>query len=992
MPVGEAHQAGVGFAIKSKIVQQLEFLPKGINSRLMSLRINLSHERFATLISAYAPTLTASDSCKDQFYEELSRVIDSVPRQDKLFLLGDFNARVGRDSTAWCKVIGHHGLGKENSNGTLLLTTCSKSNLVITNTIYQQSNKYKTTWMHPRSNHWHLLDYVIVRQRDLQDIRLTRVMRGCGSWSDHRLVRCTTSLTIRPKQRRQRSVAVKKLCVERLLVDQTRSQFYAKMEESLADTIATDDTESFWSDLKTKAYNCASEVLGHAKRKHQDWFDENDTTIQPLLDYMHKAHLDWINDKTSKFKKKSYVVLRQEVQTKLRSMKDNWWLQKAEDLQTAADKHDMKSFYCGLKSVFGPQAKSTTPILSEDGSSLLTKHEDILQRWADHFYLVLNRPSVVDITVLDEIPQLSEKSQLAPAPDIDEVTDAIQQISSGKASGSDGLPAEIFKCGGETMTERLTQLYSLIWQRQSVPQDFKDATIIHLYKRKGERSVCDNHRGISLLSIAGKILARVIFNRMTTHITSSILPESQCGFRSGRGTADMIFTARQLQEKCREQHKDLYMIFVDLTKAFDTVNRDLLWKLLLKIGCPRNLVNIIVSFHDGMSAQVIDSGDSSKPFEVKNGVKQGCVLAPLLFNVYFSMMLHVAFSNCDKGIYLQSRSDGSIFNLRRFNAKTKVKDILSRDLLFADDCALVAHNLEDIQSIMDCFAHAAQRFGLTVSLKKTEILFQPRPGTPYIPPVVRVYGTPLRSVDRFVYLGSTLSQTPVIDAEISLRLCKAGTAFGNLTRRLWNEHGVSIATKVKVYRAVVITTLLYGCETWTIYKRHLKRLDHFHMGCLRKIANVKWQDQLPNTEVLRKCNIPGLEALLVQSQLRWCGHLVRMDDNRLPKAVFYGQLKEGFRTAGGQKLRFKDTLKANLKSCGIDPSNWEKVAVDRSLWRSYCNQSVGHFEDNRVQVLQQKRLQRKTVVSSKSGNYTCDICGRLCTAKIGLWRHRQTHK
>ena len=92
-------------------------------------------------------------------------------------------------------------------------------------------------------------------------------------------------------------------------------------------------------------------------------------------------------------------------------------------------------------------------------------------------------------------------------------------------------------------------------------------------------------------------MARIILNRLTKHVSDNILPETQCGFRSRRGTTDMIFTARQLQEKCHEHHGDLYIVFVDLTKAFDSVNRNLSWRLLGKIGCPCNLVNIIRSFH-----------------------------------------------------------------------------------------------------------------------------------------------------------------------------------------------------------------------------------------------------------------------------------------------------------------------------------------------------------------------------------------------------------
>ena len=166
-----------------------------------------------------------------------------------------------------------------------------------------------------------------------------------------------------------------------------------------------------------------------------------------------------------------------------------------------------------------------------------------------------------------------------------------------------------------------------------------------------------------------------------------------------------------------------------------------------------------------------------------------------------------------------------------------------------------------------------------------------------------------------------------------MHLSRAGVAFGNLTRRLWNEHGITTATNVRVYKAVVITTLHYGCETWTLYRRHIKQLDQFHMRCLRKIGNIKWQDMVHNTEVPKKCNMPGIEALLLQAQPRWCGHIVRMKNDRIPRAVIYGQLTEGSRTASGQKL---GTLKSNLKFCNIDTSNWESYASDTSLWRSYC--------------------------------------------------------
>ena len=158
-----------------------------------------------------------------------------------------------------------------------------------------------------------------------------------------------------------------------------------------------------------------------------------------------------------------------------------------------------------------------------------------------------------------------------------------------------------------------------------MPQDTRDSNIITLYKNMGERNDRDNYRGISLLSIVGKVFARVILIRLQK-LAERIYPESQCGFRAERSTIDMVFSLRQLHEKCREQHVPLYTAFIDLSKAFDLVNRDGLFKVLPKIGCPPKLQCMIESFHTDTKGTVQFNGCSSEPFEFRSGVKQGCVL------------------------------------------------------------------------------------------------------------------------------------------------------------------------------------------------------------------------------------------------------------------------------------------------------------------------------------------------------------------------------
>ena len=242
------------------------------------------------------------------------------------------------------------------------------------------------------------------------------------------------------------------------------------------------------------------------------------------------------------------------------------------------------------------------------------------------------------------------------------------------------------------MAEKLAELFQCMWRKEAIPQDFKDASIIHLYKRKGNPQVCDNHRGISLLSIAGKILAKILLNRLNAHLDQAgPIPESQCGFRKDRGTIDMIFTARQLQEKCQGQNLDLYITFVDLTKAFDTVSRDGLWKI--------RYIAMVRQFHDGMQARVQNDGEYSEPFPVTNGVEQGCVMAPTLFSMTFSAMLTDAFQDVDAGFPIRNRFDGKLLNLRRLQAKSKVQTDVVDKLLYADDLAENAKSEEKCKGL-----------------------------------------------------------------------------------------------------------------------------------------------------------------------------------------------------------------------------------------------------------------------------------------------------
>ena len=340
---------------------------------------------------------------------------------------------------------------------------------------------------------------------------------------------------------------------------------------------------------------------------------------------------------------------------------------------------------------------------------------------------LLNCPATAREEALASLDQYPVQEDMANPPTLEEILAAIKSMKSGKTPGLDDIPAEIYKYGGTALHAQLLKFYHICWTAKELPQQFIDALIIAIYKTKGDRSDCGNYRGISLLSTAGKILAKILLKRLQ-NIAEMILPESQCGFRRSRSTIDMIFTLRQLQEKAVEQQQSLYMVFIDLSKAFDTVDRSTLWTLLRRYGCPETFVKIIQEFHDGMAGVVSIGASTTDPFEISYGLKQGCVLAPTLFTLFLAALLSTVSEHLSTGVFIRTRSYGKLFKLARLEASTKTRELCIRELLFADDAAIVAHTLEEIREICKQFEQAATMFGLTINTKKTVTLYQPPPG------------------------------------------------------------------------------------------------------------------------------------------------------------------------------------------------------------------------------------------------------------------------
>ena len=231
----------------------------------------------------------------------------------------------------------------------------------------------------------------------------------------------------------------------------------------------------------------------------------------------------------------------------------------------------------------------------------------------------------------------------------------------------------------------------------------------------------------------------------------------------------------------------------------------------------------------------------------------------------------------DSAVYIHYCLKSSLFNLRRQHAHTKTLEPLFCDLLFVDNAVLVTYTKRALQHLTSCFTEAAELFGLEVRLKKTEVLHQPALLEEYRPPHITIGGTELKAVYQFTYLGCTITSDAKIDRVVGNKLTKANNAFSRLYKRVSNSKHLKKGTKISIYRAFILTILLYSSESRVTYYHQQWLLKCFHRHCLHTILNTHLNNYITNVEVFDQAEITNIEDMLLKSQLCWVGYVTKME-------------------------------------------------------------------------------------------------------------------
>ena len=986
---------GVGIALDERATQAWKNageIWEAISSRIVVARLKWLTQKkqkqsgslYVSVVCAYAPTAKAPPALKEKFYTNLQDTIDKIDPTDILVLLGDLNARVGvrnPDNGLWEGVIGSHGRSERNTAGEDLLQFCSINQLSIMNTWFQKKEIHLNTWMHPATKKWHMIDFLVMRATQRIYCRDVRVMRGANCWTDHKLVRAKLNIEVLPNKKRKGTGRIP-LAIHDLRMQAKREEYQEAIRQQLT-TKSFDpqkSSEQNWDALKYCIVESADKSIGRRKQKQPEWFEESMNILTPLIDNKDKAHRKAIQT-NSAADKEEFRRQQRLVKKAVDKAKEEWMCQVAQECEEAVKngRTRWESIRKLQRSHAGRRPIRPSALNKTDGQ-ITQGPEEVAARWQEHFMDILNVPSEYRDEVIDSMPLIPLVSDLDAPPSEEELAMALSKLKRRKAAGKTEISPELVIEGGPPIMDRLLQLFQKVWEDGEVVSDWKNAVVVPIPK-KGNLRCCDNWRGICLLDVIGKVFARIVKERLQV-IAERILPDSQCGFRKKRGCVDMIFVARQLIEKVREHDDHLFVLFVDLQKAYDSVPRIAMWKVLEKYGTPPKLLSVVRSFHEGMQAEVQSGSAVSEKFEVKNGLRQGCPIAPTLFSIFFCAMVTNWRDKCpEAGVNVLYKHGRKLVGDR--TDKAKLNEVRITESQFADDVALYTGNRQAFESAASTFDAIANDWGLTMSTRKTKgmVVGQGLSETDTGP--VLVGDGSLEIVDSFVYLGAVITRDAEVTEEVNCRISKASRAFGSLRKPVFQNSKLSLATKKTVYRAVVMSVLLYGAETWTLKAAHNHRLNVFHNQCVRTILGVsrfqQWKERLTTGNLADMFGMQqSIPDLVREQRLRWLGHVGRMDHDRMPKKLLFGELKKK-RPRHGPKRRWRDVVQCDVEELGVK-STWYSICQERNEWyQLYTNRMITSSQPTTSNTNHQQSTMQK---------FTC-VCGRSFHRKGDLTRHQR---
>ena len=526
--------------------------------------------------------------------------------------------------------------------------------------------------------------------------------------------------------------------------------------------------------------------------------------------------------------------------------------------------------------------------------------------WFSHFKNLLGNAPPVDDSE-EDIPDIIANLDIEDGPlTMEEHLHAKRSLKLGKCAGPDNIPPEVLKTCD--LDDIMLSFCNQVLMNGRKPDQWSLSNILPVPK-SGNLSNTDNYRGIGLTCIIAKIFNSMILNRIRGPIDSH-LRDNQNGFRKNRSTLSHILALRRILEEARKNNLSVVLTFIDFKKAFDSIHRGKMIKILKAYGIPPRLLRAINAMYSGTRSKVVTPDGDTEEFKITAGVLQGDTLAPFIVVIVLDYVLRKAISGRESEF-------GFMLTPRR---SSRNPEKVITDLVFADDIALTSGNVDRAQRLLSRVENEGNRVGLLLSEKKTKVMTcNVAPD-----PILTNGGIALEEVEDFKYLGSWVNSS---ERDIKTRKALAWKALNSM-KRVWKSN-VSNELKTRLFIATVESVLLYGCESWTFTSALERSLDGCYTRMLRAALNISWQSFVPNKELYG--TLPRISDKVAWRRLGLAGHCFRHKELLAGELVLW-EPTHGRRGRGRPSATFIDTLKRDLGT--DDKLELEVCMTSQEDWRA----------------------------------------------------------
>ena len=944
----ESNKYGMGFYISKRLLNNYWGV-KVISNRIaiISFMLNNSSCRKVKMnvINIYAPTSEyniKNPAEIDKFYDELQKIIDIYKREsDILMIMGDFNSKVGERKDSSEKFMGAFGKGTRNINGNRLCEFINENKFFIGNTNFYHPMRHRSTWCGniKGTNYYNQIDYITVESKYRNLLVNARTYHGHAFNSDHGIVIATVDLRgIYRKNPIVRKIS-KKFNTEILANDEEiRGKYQSMLEIKINEEMRINITIQEEYEILTKCIKeTASMIIGKVPNGETENLLREDVLLKELSENQKKLRVKlmnindailWRNLKTKRNRILSQIfkIVKRKQKEKLNRL--------AKELEE--NRNNRKCFVIQRKLKVGKY--SPFKLEHEDGHE--TNNPINLLTMVNDFYKGFYNQEGINGISLDNNEDEPKFEDMITK---DQVKIAMALLNNNKAAGIDEIPGELFKYGGDVLADRLANLYNRMIIENKKLNDIGDGILIPLNK-SGKKSIASNTRPITLLNSIRKILSMVVLNRMYDDV-EKYLPSGQCGFRRKRSTTEVVFTYRWLRAIAERFNQEIKIIGIDMSKAFDCINREKLMGIIKEITSSSNyrIVKYLLS-NTTLVARI--SNVYGEKFGTSIGTPQGDALSPVLFTLYLEGAMREARQQMDTKILIPNRD-------------------FFMDIYYADDTDIISNCDADENQILEVLKNTLARWNLKINVDKTEI--------------VKITPTDGKEI-KTRKLGSLIGD----DMDVNKRIQSSNAAFGMMWK-IWRNPKIARSTKLKLYKAIILPVLMYNIAANSATSTIMNKLDTTFRRHIRHICCVYYPNTMSNKNVYK---IAGIEPMCITAvRRRWqlLGHILRLPES-IPTMITMKYYFEPHATkpiSKSRKSNIGTILSKELSHLEIDHyrgiQTWgdmEKLktkAQDRKVWTTLTDRIIKRTREEWDENEEIKSGKRKKAKDERSAKVTNEI-------------------